>query len=71
MREFGYVRVSSAEQCEHRQAIAMNEKKVPPDRVYTDKLSGRDFERPAYKALIRALKPGDLVYIKSIDRLGR
>jgi DNA invertase Pin-like site-specific DNA recombinase len=71
MKEYGYVRVSSAEQCEHRQAIAMSEQKIPPERVYTDKLSGKDFERPAYKELLNVLKPGDLVYIKSIDRLGR
>jgi DNA invertase Pin-like site-specific DNA recombinase len=71
MSEFGYIRVSSADQCEHRQTIAMNEKNIPPERIYTDKLSGKDFERPAYKALIKALAPGDLIYIKSIDRLGR
>jgi DNA invertase Pin-like site-specific DNA recombinase len=71
MRIYGYVRVSSADQCEHRQTIAMNEKNIPPARIYTDKLSGKSFDRPAYKALIKVLAPGDLIYIKSIDRLGR
>jgi DNA invertase Pin-like site-specific DNA recombinase len=71
MAEYAYVRVSSAEQHEDRQLLAMNEKNVPPECIYVDKQSGKDFERPAYKALVKRLKPGDLVYILSIDRLGR
>jgi len=68
---YGYVRVSTAEQHEDRQLISMEELKIPADQIYTDKVSGKDFERPAYKRLVRKLKNGDLLYIKSIDRLGR
>jgi len=71
MDVYGYIRVSTAEQNEDRQAIAMAGLKIPAERIYTDKLSGRDFERPAYKALAEKLAAGDLLYIKSIDRLGR
>jgi len=71
MITFGYARVSGADQNDDRQMIAMSEQGVPPDRVFTDKQSGKDFERPAYKSLLKKLKPGDLLYIKSIDRLGR
>jgi len=71
MAIFGYVRVSGADQNDDRQMVAMNEQGVPPDRVFADKISGKDFERPAYKLLLKQLKPGDLLYIKSIDRLGR
>ncbi|MCL1819452.1 MAG: recombinase family protein [Oscillospiraceae bacterium] len=51
--------------------IAMRELKIPPERIYIDKLSGKDFQRPAYIALTDKLQSGDLLYIKSIDRLGR
>ena len=68
---YGYVRVSTAEQNEDRQIIAMAGLKIPAERVYIDKISGKDFERPAYKALMENLNSGDLLYIKSIDRLGR
>jgi DNA invertase Pin-like site-specific DNA recombinase len=68
---YGYVRVSSTDQNTDRQIDAMNEIKIPEAQIYTDKQSGKDFERPQYKALLKKLKPGDLVYIKSIDRLGR
>jgi DNA invertase Pin-like site-specific DNA recombinase len=71
MATFGYIRVSSADQNEDRQMIAMNEHGIPEECVFTDKQSGRDFERPAYKSLLKNLKSGDLLYIKSIDRLGR
>ncbi|MDR1621532.1 MAG: recombinase family protein [Synergistaceae bacterium] len=71
MAIYGYVRVSSADQNTDRQIDAMNEIKIPEAQVYTDKQSGKNFERPQYKALLKKLKPGDLVYIKSIDRLGR
>jgi len=68
---YGYVRVSTQEQNEDRQTIAMSGLKISAEQIYTDKISGKDFERPAYKALTERLTPGDLVYIKSIDRLGR
>ena len=71
MKTYGYVRVSSRDQNENRQMIAMAEQGVPEAQIYMDKLSGKDFERPRYKALIRKLRPGDVLYIKSIDRLGR
>jgi len=71
MKMYGYVRVSSQDQNEDRQMIAMAEQGVPESQIYMDKLSGKDFERPRYKALIRKLRPGDVLYIKSIDRLGR
>ena len=68
---YGYARVSGTDQNDDRQMIAMREQGIPPERVFTDKQSGKDFERPAYKSLLENLKPGDLLYIKSIDRLGR
>ncbi len=68
---YGYCRVSSVSQNEDRQLIAMNEMGVPEKNVYTDKQSGKDFNRPMYKKLVRKLKHGDLLYVKSIDRLGR
>lgn len=68
---YGYVRVSSHEQNEDRQLIAMDSKGVPERNIFTDKQSGKDFERPEYKRLVKKLRPGDLLYIKSIDRLGR
>jgi len=71
MTIYGYVRVSSADQNEDRQMLAMSELKIPTAQIFMDKLSGKDFQRPAYQALVRKVKPGDLIYIKSIDRLGR
>ena len=68
---YGYVRVSSADQNEDRQMLSMEELGIPVSRVYMDKLSGKDFNRPSYRALLQALRPGDLLYIQSIDRLGR
>ena len=68
---YGYVRVSSADQNEDRQLIVMNKNNVPKGNVYIDKQSGKDFERPQYKKLVKKLKAGDLLYILSIDRLGR
>ena len=68
---YGYVRVSSIDQNEDRQLIVMGENNVPSKNVYIDKQSGKDFERPQYKKLVKKLKPGDLLYILSIDRLGR
>ncbi len=71
MAVYGYVRVSSADQNEDRQMIAMGEQGIPSARIFVDKVSGKNFERPAYRALTRRLRSGDLLYIKSIDRLGR
>ena len=68
---YGYVRVSSADQQEDRQLNAMSELRIQSEHIFTDKLSGKDFERPAYNALIKILRPGDLLWILSIDRLGR
>ena len=71
MPTYGYVRVSTADQNEDRQIFAMHEVKIQEEQIYTDKISGKDFQRPAYIALTEKLRPGDLLYIKSIDRLGR
>lgn len=68
---YGYVRVSSKEQNEDRQRIALQEVKVPSRNIFADKQSGKDFERPQYKKMLEKLKKDDLLYIKSIDRLGR
>ena len=70
-RTFGYVRVSTKEQNEDRQLIALREFEQPIQRIYMDKLSGKDFNRPAYRRMMRALHQGDLLVVKSIDRLGR
>ena len=69
-RIYGYVRVSSQEQNEDRQLIAMAEAGVARGNIFMDKQSGKDFERPNYKKLIKRLRPGDTLIIKSIDRLG-
>ena len=71
MTVYGYVRVSSKDQNEDRQLIAMKEVGVENNNIFVDKLSGKDFNRPQYKKLLRKLKKDDLLYIKSIDRLGR
>lgn len=68
---YGYIRVSSTDQNEDRQFIALRRENVPNRHIYTDKQSGKDFKRPQYKRLLKKLKPGDLLYIASIDRLGR
>lgn len=68
---YGYIRVSSQDQNEDRQLIAMAEKLVPANNLFVDKQSGKDFERPQYKKMVNKLKSGDLLYILSIDRLGR
>ena len=69
--EYGYVRVSTKEQNEVRQLIAMREFGIEDKYIYTDKQSGRDFERKNYRRLMKRLKEGDVIVIKSIDRLGR
>ena len=71
MNIYGYIRVSSRDQNEDRQLIALKEVGVPQKNIYLDKQSGKDFNRPAYKRLVRKLRKDDLLYIKSIDRLGR
>lgn len=68
---YGYVRVSSRDQNEDRQLITMREMQVPEENIYVDKQSGKDFNRPQYKKLLRKVKSDDIIYIKSIDRLGR
>ena len=68
---YGYVRVSSMDQNEDRQLMAMSELNIPQKNIFVDKQSGKDFERPQYKKLVKKLKAGDLLYILSIDRLGR
>ncbi|MCM1064441.1 MAG: recombinase family protein [Eubacterium sp.] len=70
-RVYGYVRVSSRDQNEDRQMAAMKEMAVPGENIFLDKQSGKDFERPQYMRLIKCLEEDDLLYIKSIDRLGR
>jgi DNA invertase Pin-like site-specific DNA recombinase len=71
LNTYGYVRVSTIDQNEDRQMLAMGRLGIPPANIFTDKQSGKDFNRPAYKSLTKKLRPGDLLYIKSIDRLGR
>lgn len=68
---YGYVRVSTRDQNEDRQLIALRELQVPIKNIFIDKQSGKDFDRPRYKKLLRRMKKDDLLYIKSIDRLGR
>ena len=68
---YGYIRVSTRDQNEDRQVIALREMAVPEGNIYMDKQSGQDFQRPQYRKLVRHLKKDDLLYIKSIDRLGR
>lgn len=68
---YGYIRVSTREQNEDRQLIALREMAVPEANLFIDKQSGKDFDRPQYQKLLRKLKKDDLLYIKSIDRLGR
>lgn len=71
MQIYGYVRVSSADQNEERQLLALHERGLTDRQIFIDKQSGKDFDRPQYKRLVRRLRPGDLLYILSIDRLGR
>jgi len=71
MKEYGYIRVSATDQKEHRQLDAMAALGIPRAHLYIDKQSGKDFDRPAYRRLLKKLKPGDLLYISSLDRLGR
>ena len=68
---FGYVRVSSADQNEHRQMLAMEERKVKKECIYLARQSGKDFQRPQYRRMVEEIRAGDLLYVSSIDRLGR
>lgn len=70
-KTYGYVRVSTKDQKEDRQLIALEQSPFTIDQIFIDKLSGKDFNRPQYRSLIRKAKKGDLIVIKSIDRLGR
>ncbi|MFT8710555.1 MAG: recombinase family protein [Sporolactobacillus sp.] len=70
-KTYGYIRVSSRDQNEDRQLLAMRNFPIPDTQIYMDKLSGKDFNRPQYQKIIRKLKAGDVLVIKSIDRLGR
>ena len=71
MSEYGYVRVSSIDQNEERQMVEMRKLGIAEERIYKDKQSGKDFNRPMYQRLLRKLKKGDVLHILSIDRLGR
>ena len=68
---YGYIRVSAKDQNVNRQVDSMCDVGVLPNRLYVDKQSGKDFERPAYRRLVKRVRPGDLLIVKSIDRLGR
>ena len=69
--EYAYCRVSTAVQNEDRQLITMNDLKVPEENIFVDKVSGKNFERPEYKRMLCLVKTGDIIFVKSIDRLGR
>lgn len=71
VKKYGYVRVSSKDQNETRQIIAMKENGIMDNNIFVDKISGKNFDRPEYNRLINELKSGDVLFIKSIDRLGR
>ena len=71
MEQYAYIRVSTKEQNIDRQLLALEQYQIPKKNIYCDYQSGKDFERPAYRKLMKKLKPGDLLIIKSIDRLGR
>ncbi len=68
---YGYIRVSTREQNEDRQMVALREMAVPEENIFMDKQSGKDFQRPQYLRMVSGMKKDDLLYIKSIDRLGR
>ena len=71
MQRYGYIRVSSRDQNPERQLVALREQGIIEKNIYTDKMSGKDFERPQYKKLLKKMKHGDVLIIKSIDWLGR
>lgn len=71
MERYGYIRVSAKDQNPERQFLAMEEQLIEKEKIYMDKMSGQDFTRPQYTRLLKKLKKGDVIIIKSIDRLGR
>lgn len=71
MKRYGYIRVSSRDQNPERQYLALKKMEIPEKNIFVDKISGKDFERPQYRQLLKKLKAGDILVIKSIDRLGR
>ena len=71
MKKYAYVRVSTRDQKEARQLAALEEYRIPPGNLFIEKQSGKDFDRPKWKRLMKRLRPGDLLIVKSIDRLGR
>ena len=71
MERYGYIRVSAKDQNPERQFLAMQEQRIEKEKIYLDKMSGQDFSRPQYVKLLKKLKKGDVIIIKSIDRLGR
>lgn len=71
MNQYGYIRVSSTDQNESRQKIALDNQGIAPENIFIDKQSGKDFNRPQYQAMLKKLKKGDLLCVQSIDRLGR
>lgn len=68
---YGYIRVSTKDQNEDRQLIALRQMQISPGNIFIDKQSGKNFDRPMYQLMLKKLKPNDLLYVKSIDRLGR
>lgn len=68
---YGYIRVSSKDQCEDRQFLALKQFDIPRKNIYVDKVSGKNFDRPEYNRLVKRLKKGDVLIVLSIDRLGR
>lgn len=71
MEEYGYIRVSSTDQNEERQRVALKSQGIAEDNIYMDKMSGKNFDRPGYKKVVRKMHSGDCLFIKSMDRLGR
>lgn len=71
MAEYGYIRVSATDQNEERQCIALEQQGIPRANTYMDKMSGKNFNRPAYQKMVRKMQQGDCLFIKSMDRLGR
>ena len=71
MSSFAYIRVSTRDQNEDRQLLAIQELSIPEKNIYIDHQSGKDFQRPAYQQMVKRMKKDDLLFIKSIDRLGR
>lgn len=71
MNVYGYIRVSSTDQNEDRQLLVLKELGIPDMQIYADKQSGKDFHRPQYKKMLKTIRRGDLLYVLSIDRLGR